>query len=47
MTSDLLLLVRLMKRHQQNTIEFSHDDHVKKLIGVETVTQKTQNPTEQ
>lgn len=46
MTSDLLLLVMLIKRHLQDAIEFSHDDPVKKLIGDETVAKNTQNPTE-
>lgn len=46
-TSDLLLLVMLIKRPPQNAIEFSHDDHIKKFIGDETVAKKTQNLTEQ
>lgn len=47
MTSDVLLLAMLIKRPQQNATEFSRDDHVKKLVGGNTVAKKTQNPTEQ
>lgn len=40
MTSDMLLLVMLIKRCQHKATEFSHDDHVKKLID-EMVAKKT------
>lgn len=43
MTGEALWLVMLIQRFQQNTTEFSHDDHNKKLVA-ETVAEQTQSP---